>query len=81
VFGSVSLDYKLVLNVIALAVFVALIALTVRRGSTDPICGMRVDRRRAVTRRVHGGTLYFCSEHCAQGHDSRRRGDLGLGVG
>src|SRR5262245_30260322 len=54
VFGSVQLDYKLVLNVIALAIFAALIALTMRRGATDPVCGMTVDRAKAVTLEEHG---------------------------
>ena len=54
VFGSVGLDYKLVLNVIALAVFAALFALTVRRGATDPVCGMTVDRAKAATLEVDG---------------------------
>jgi uncharacterized membrane protein YraQ (UPF0718 family)/YHS domain-containing protein len=64
VFGSIALDYKLVLNVIALAGFVALIALTRRTGVTDPVCGMTVDRDRAVTLDEDGRTVYFCSEHC-----------------
>jgi uncharacterized protein len=64
VFGTVQLDYKLVLNVLALALFAGLIALTVRRGATDPVCGMTVDRTRAVTLEADGETLYFCSEHC-----------------
>ena len=40
VFGSIQVDYKLVLNVFATLVFVALIGLTVRRGAIDPVCGM-----------------------------------------
>jgi YHS domain-containing protein len=28
------------------------------------VCGMTVDRDRAVTARHHGRTVYFCSEHC-----------------
>ncbi len=64
IFGSVSLDYKLVLNLIALAVFAALFYPTVRRGATDPVCGMRVDRGTAVRAEADGGTEYFCSEHC-----------------
>src|SRR6476620_4576049 len=64
VFGSVGLDYKLVLNVIALAVFTALFALTARSGATDPVCGMTVDRAKAATLEVDGHTFYFCSEHC-----------------
>ena len=56
VFGEIGLDYKLVLNVIALAAFGALIALTRRRGATDPVCGMTVDRAKALHargRRAH----------------------------
>jgi uncharacterized protein len=64
VFGSVGLDYKLVLNVVALAGFATLIALTRRRGATDPVCGMTVDRAKAVTLEEDGRTVYFCSEHC-----------------
>jgi hypothetical protein len=64
VFGSIQLDYKLVLNVLATAVFAALFALTARRGATDPVCGMKVDRARALTARRDGRTFYFCSEHC-----------------
>jgi uncharacterized membrane protein YraQ (UPF0718 family)/YHS domain-containing protein len=72
VFGSVGLDYKLVLNVIALAVFAALFALTARRGATDPVCGMTVDRAKAATLEVDGHTLYFCSEHCRHTYASDR---------
>jgi len=45
-------------------VFAALFALTARRGATDPVCGMTVDRAKAATLEVEGHTLYFCSEHC-----------------
>src|SRR3954447_10226474 len=64
VFGGIELDYKLALNAVALAVFAALIALTRRRGATDPVCGMTVDRAKALTLRERGRTVYFCSEHC-----------------
>jgi uncharacterized protein len=64
VFGSVEMDYKLVLNGIALAVFASLIALTVQRGATDPVCGMKVDRTKALAAERDGRTYYFCSEHC-----------------
>jgi uncharacterized membrane protein YraQ (UPF0718 family)/YHS domain-containing protein len=64
IFGSVELDYKLVLNIVGLAIFAALFALTVRRGITDPVCGMKVDREKAVTKELAGQTFYFCSEHC-----------------
>jgi uncharacterized protein len=64
VFGSIAVDYKLVLNAIASLVFVALIGLTVRRGVTDPVCGMRVDKEAALPLEHAGQTHFFCSEHC-----------------
>jgi uncharacterized membrane protein YraQ (UPF0718 family)/YHS domain-containing protein len=64
IFGSIELDYKLVLNVIGLAVFAALFWLTWRRGATDPVCGMKVDRKKAVRLETGGATHFFCSEHC-----------------
>jgi uncharacterized membrane protein YraQ (UPF0718 family) len=64
IFGSVQLDYKLILNVLGLVIFAALFYLTARRGATDPVCGMKVDRARAVTLEHVGRTYFFCSEHC-----------------
>jgi uncharacterized membrane protein YraQ (UPF0718 family)/YHS domain-containing protein len=68
IFGSISLDYKLVLNVLGLIVFAALLWLT-HRGATDPSCGMKVDRARAITKQVAGERLYFCSEHCLHAYE------------
>jgi uncharacterized membrane protein YraQ (UPF0718 family)/YHS domain-containing protein len=64
VFGSVALDYKLVLDVVALGVFAALMYLTVRRGVTDPVCGMAVDPSRAIVENHDGVPVHFCSEEC-----------------
>jgi uncharacterized protein len=64
VFGSIEVDYKLFLNVVAAVVFVALFWLTARRGVTDPVCGMKVDRAKALTASYAGRTWFFCSEHC-----------------
>jgi uncharacterized protein len=64
VFGSIAVNYKLVLNVIATLVFAALIGVTVRRGATDPMCGMRVDKGSALRLERDGQTHFFCSEHC-----------------
>ena len=64
VFGSVKVDYKLALNVLGTAIFVALFWVTRRRGETDPVCGMRVDRENAVTASHDGHTYFFCSDHC-----------------
>jgi YHS domain-containing protein len=64
IFGSIHLDYKLALNLLGVAIFAGLFWLTARRGATDPVCGMKVDRAKAVTKRIGGETLYFCSNHC-----------------
>ncbi len=66
VFGSVAVDYKLVLNIAGLLLFATLLWLTARRGSTDPVCGMKVDRTKAVTQSHDGRIYYFCSDHCRQ---------------
>jgi hypothetical protein len=64
VFGQVQLDYKLALNIVATAIFAALIWLTRRRGATDPVCGMTVDKQKALTAQHDGHTFYFCSDAC-----------------
>jgi uncharacterized protein len=71
IFGSVELDYKLVLNVLGLVIFAALFYLTARRGTTDPVCGMKVDRAKAIKRDFGGETYYFCSDHCLHSFRSR----------
>jgi YHS domain-containing protein len=65
----VQVDYKLALNLVALGVFVALFALTVRRGATDPVCGMKVDRVKALRRDGLGSAHYFRSAGCADAYD------------
>ena len=70
VFQPVGLDYKLVLNLLGLLVFIALFALTMRRGATDPVCGMTVDRAKARTSVRAGVTYYFCGEGCRQSFES-----------
>jgi uncharacterized protein len=67
VFGHIRLDYKLVLNVLGTIVFAALFWLTGRRGATDPVCGMTVDRDRAVVRWDDDGrAVHFCGEGCRE---------------
>jgi uncharacterized protein len=65
IFSPIGVDYRLVTNVLGLAVFAILFGLTMRRGATDPVCGMRVDRGEAIVREVQGHRCYFCSEGCA----------------
>jgi uncharacterized membrane protein YraQ (UPF0718 family)/YHS domain-containing protein len=71
IFGSIELDYKLVLNLIGLVVFAALMWLTARRGAVDPVCGMTVDRGKALTLGTADGTVYFCSEDCRHSFAAR----------
>ncbi len=64
IFGSLQVNYKLALNVLGIVIFGAMFWLTSRRGVTDPVCGMKVDRARAVTKEFGGETYCFCSDRC-----------------
>jgi uncharacterized protein len=64
IFTGVHVDYKLALNLLGVVIFAALFWLTARRGATDPVCGMKVDRDKAVTKQFGGEIQYFCSTHC-----------------
>jgi uncharacterized protein len=64
IFATITVNYKLFLNVLGLAIFGALFWLTARRGVTDPVCGMKVDRAKALQVDFAGDTFYFCSQHC-----------------
>jgi uncharacterized protein len=73
IFSDIAVNYKLFLNVLGFAIFAGLFWVTARRGATDPVCGMKVDRNKAVTTEVDGRTVYFCSDHCRQNY--QRGGD------
>jgi uncharacterized protein len=62
--GGIGLDYKAPLNAAALLGFVVLFVLTMRRGATDPVCGMTVDRAKGLTAEHAGKTYYFCGAGC-----------------
>ena len=64
IFSSIQVNYKLALNVVGVAIFAVLFGLTARRGATDPVCGMKVDRDKAIAKELRGQTYYFCSNHC-----------------
>ena len=76
VFGQVALDYKFVLNLIGFAVFAGLFALTIRRGATDPVCHMTVDRAKALTLTYEGRTYYFCSEGCRESFRANKASEI-----
>jgi hypothetical protein len=77
IFGSIELDYKLVLNVIGLVIFVSLFWITMRRGVRDPVCGMKVDPEAAVRLDRDGRTHYFCSEDCREEFEREATADVG----
>jgi len=64
IFGTITVNYKLLLNALGLVIFAGLFWLTQRRGVTDPVCGMTVDKAKALRMDFAGDTFYFCSEHC-----------------
>ena len=75
IFGSVKVNYKLFTNLAGLVIFAALIGLTMRRGATDPVCGMKVDREKAIRMEFAGQTHYFCSRHCLHAYELDRQRD------
>jgi uncharacterized membrane protein YraQ (UPF0718 family)/YHS domain-containing protein len=64
IFGAVHVDYKLFLNIVGLMIFAALIGLTVRRGVSDAVCGMKVGKSKAIRKDFAGHSYFFCSQHC-----------------
>ena len=63
-FSGVHANYTLVLNLMGLALSAGLFALTEGRGVTDPVCGMTVDRDKALQLSHGGHKLHFCSAGC-----------------
>jgi hypothetical protein len=67
----VTWNYTSVLDILFAFVFVALIALTLRRGAKDPVCGMTVDRHAGNPTSVHRGrTVFFCGPPCKSRFDA-----------
>jgi uncharacterized membrane protein YraQ (UPF0718 family) len=67
----ISWNYTTFLNIVFLAVAVVLVALTLRRGAKDSVCGMRVDRYAGKPTSIHEGhTHYFCGEGCKARFDA-----------
>jgi uncharacterized membrane protein YraQ (UPF0718 family)/YHS domain-containing protein len=82
VFGDVHPGATLVLDAVATAVAAGLVALTVRRGTTDPVCGMTVDRAKALRAERDGVTAWFCGPACrdrflGSGHPEEPHGGHG----
>jgi len=64
IFAGLRVNYTLFTDIAAVAIFAALFALTVRRGATDPVCGMQVDRAKALRASFAGRTYHFCCDGC-----------------
>src|SRR4051794_27384319 len=72
---GIAWNYTTALNIVFFGIAAALIALTLRRGVRDPVCGMRVDPGAGKPTLVDGGrTYYFCSEGCKASFAAARRG-------
>jgi YHS domain-containing protein len=71
IFGTVAVNYKLFLNVLGVVVFALLFWLTQRRGTTDPVCEMKVDRVKALHSDYMGGAYYFCSAACQEAFEDQ----------
>jgi uncharacterized protein len=67
---GVSWNYTTFLNIVFLTVAAALVALTVRRGARDPMCGMTVDRSTPFHSEFEGRTVYFCGAGCKERYDA-----------
>jgi YHS domain-containing protein len=68
---GISWNYTTFLNIVFLAVALVLVALTLRRGARDPVCGMTVDRQAGKPTSTYGGhTYYFCSSGCKARFDA-----------
>src|SRR5207302_3602806 len=73
-------NYTTVLDILFALVFVALIALTLRRGAKDPVCGMTVDRHAGKPTSTYGGRVYyFCGEGCKAKFEVEPERYLGAG--
>ena len=68
---AITWNYTAALNIVFTVVAAALVALTLRRGAKDPVCGMTVDRNKTQFRSEYEGTTYFfCSAHCKKRFDA-----------
>jgi uncharacterized membrane protein YraQ (UPF0718 family)/YHS domain-containing protein len=61
---GISWNYTAVLNIVFTIVAAALFALTLRRGARDPVCGMTVDRSKALSLVHDGKRHFFCGPGC-----------------
>ncbi|MDX6506580.1 MAG: uncharacterized protein QOG06_1224 [Gaiellaceae bacterium] len=61
---GISWNYTAVLNIVFTLVAAVLFGLTLRRGARDPVCGMTVDRSKALSLEHGGKRRFFCGPGC-----------------
>ncbi len=61
---GISWNYTAVLNIVFTLVAAVLFGLTLRRGAGDPVCGMTVDRSKALSLEHGGKRHFFCGPGC-----------------
>jgi uncharacterized protein len=61
---GISWNYTTALNIVFTFVAAALFGLTLRRAARDPVCGMSVDRGKALSAEHHGRRYFFCGPGC-----------------
>jgi uncharacterized protein len=61
---GISWNYTTMLNIVFTFVAAALFGLTLRRAARDPVCGMSVDRGKALSAEHHGRRYFFCGPGC-----------------
>jgi YHS domain-containing protein/uncharacterized membrane protein YraQ (UPF0718 family) len=61
---GITWNYTAVLNIVFTLVAALLFGLTLRRGARDPVCGMTVDRSKALSLEHDGKRHYFCGPGC-----------------
>ena len=69
---GVTWNYTAVLNILFTLVAVGLFALTLRRGARDPVCGMTVDRGKALSVEHGGKRYFFCGPGCRAKFEAAR---------
>jgi uncharacterized protein len=68
---GIAWNYTTALDIVFAFVAAALVALTLRRGAKDPVCGMTIDRVRAENVSVvDGHAVYFCGPGCKRKFDA-----------
>jgi hypothetical protein len=70
---AITWNYTAVLNIVFTVVFLALFALTFRHGARDPVCGMTVDRSKALSLEHGGRRYFFCGPGCRAKFEARGR--------